>query len=210
MAKVLVCGHEVSEFDFQSRFYVNFRTYTIRKGMNNIIPPPSYRLNNATVVLLHGWFWQLITCKGLYATKPNLLTTQVSKTFQYFGNVKHNLAPPNIVNESPWSVRCQSARYSPDLSLWLCVRSWNPRLWALLALFHRQGFCNVSEISWTIGLRYYDHLGLCLSHKCLLLPWFYVPDLEYIHLSGFLITHRMNQCTTCQRTNYQDTSYHNG
>ena len=37
MVKSLYCGIVVSEFELQSRFYVHFRTNTLRKGMNFLI-----------------------------------------------------------------------------------------------------------------------------------------------------------------------------
>ena len=37
MAKMLDCSLQVSEFEFQLRFYVHFRTYTIEKSVNLLI-----------------------------------------------------------------------------------------------------------------------------------------------------------------------------
>ena len=53
MVDVLDCGLEVSMFEFQSCYYVHFRTNTVGKGMNPIIPL-SYRLNSITAVLQQG------------------------------------------------------------------------------------------------------------------------------------------------------------
>ena len=39
MVKALDCGIVVSEFEFQSRYYVHFRTNTIGKVMNPLILP---------------------------------------------------------------------------------------------------------------------------------------------------------------------------
>ena len=39
MVKVMDCGIVVSEFEFQSRYYVHFQTNTLRKGMNPLILP---------------------------------------------------------------------------------------------------------------------------------------------------------------------------
>ena len=36
MVKVMVCEIVVSEFEFQSRYYVHFQTNTLRKDMNLI------------------------------------------------------------------------------------------------------------------------------------------------------------------------------
>ena len=36
-----------------------------------IIPPPSYRLNSTTSVLLQGWLWHQITHKGWYVIKQS-------------------------------------------------------------------------------------------------------------------------------------------
>ena len=55
MAKVLECNLKISELELQSRYYICFRTNTIGKGMNTLIPP-SCRLYSITAVL-HGWLW---------------------------------------------------------------------------------------------------------------------------------------------------------
>ena len=39
MAKAMDCGIVVCEFVLQSRYYVHFREYTLRKGMNPLILP---------------------------------------------------------------------------------------------------------------------------------------------------------------------------
>ena len=39
MVKAMDCGIVVSEFEFQSRYYVHFRTSTLGKGMNPLILP---------------------------------------------------------------------------------------------------------------------------------------------------------------------------
>ena len=39
VAIVLVCDIVVSEFELQSCYYVHFRTDTLGKGMNPLIPP---------------------------------------------------------------------------------------------------------------------------------------------------------------------------
>ena len=41
IAKELDCGLEVSEFERQSRYYVYFRTNTLEKSINHLIPPPA-------------------------------------------------------------------------------------------------------------------------------------------------------------------------
>ena len=38
VTKVLDCGIEVNEFEFQSRYYVHFRNNALKKGMKPIIP----------------------------------------------------------------------------------------------------------------------------------------------------------------------------
>ena len=53
MVKVLDCGIVVSEFELQSHYYVHFRTNTIGKGMNPLIPP-RYVLYSITAVLIEG------------------------------------------------------------------------------------------------------------------------------------------------------------
>ena len=63
MVKALDCGIVVSEFKFQSRYYVHFQTNTLGKAIN--LPyPPSYGLNSTTTVLFKGWVWHSITDKG--------------------------------------------------------------------------------------------------------------------------------------------------
>ena len=39
MVKAIDCGIVVSEFIFQSRYYVHFRANTLGKGMNHLILP---------------------------------------------------------------------------------------------------------------------------------------------------------------------------
>ena len=39
MVKALDCGIVVSEFELQSRYYVQFRTDTLGKGMDSLIIP---------------------------------------------------------------------------------------------------------------------------------------------------------------------------
>ena len=39
MVKAMDCGIVVSEFEFQSRYYIPFGTNTLRKGMNSLILP---------------------------------------------------------------------------------------------------------------------------------------------------------------------------
>ena len=51
MAKVLDYSFEVSEFEFQSHYYIHSRTNTLQKGMNPSYPP-SYMLSSITAVLL--------------------------------------------------------------------------------------------------------------------------------------------------------------
>ena len=41
MVKVQDCSLEVSEFEFQSSYYVDVQTNIIGKGMNPLIPPSS-------------------------------------------------------------------------------------------------------------------------------------------------------------------------
>ena len=40
MVKMLDCSLEVSEFEFQLRYYVDFQPYTFGKDMNSLIPLP--------------------------------------------------------------------------------------------------------------------------------------------------------------------------
>ena len=48
---MLNSGHQVSEYKFQSGNYIRFRTNTLEKGMNPLIPH-IYGLNSITTVLL--------------------------------------------------------------------------------------------------------------------------------------------------------------
>ena len=41
MVRALDCGIVASEFELQSRYYVHFRTNTLEKVMNSLIPPPA-------------------------------------------------------------------------------------------------------------------------------------------------------------------------
>ncbi len=50
MVKAMDCGTVVSEFEFQSRYYVHFRTNTLDKRYEPPYPP-SYGLNSTTTVL---------------------------------------------------------------------------------------------------------------------------------------------------------------
>ena len=54
--KALDCGIVVSEFVFQSGYYVHFQANTLGKGMNPLILP-CYGLNSTTTVLLGEWLW---------------------------------------------------------------------------------------------------------------------------------------------------------
>ena len=67
--KVMNCRLEVSEFEFQSRYYIHFRTNTLWKGMNPFTPPPIYMLNSTITVLLQGWLRHQITHEDWYAIK---------------------------------------------------------------------------------------------------------------------------------------------
>ena len=82
----------------------------------------------------------------------------------------------------------------------------------------RPGSCNLSKISWPIWLLCRN---LCvfifntrsLSCFCKLIAQFQLVNFPnsstlYVHLCGFQITRRVKQCTTCQRTNYYNTTCH--
>ena len=56
MVKAMDCGIVVSEFVFQSCYYVHFRANTLGKSMNPTYPP-TYGLNSTTTVLLGEWVW---------------------------------------------------------------------------------------------------------------------------------------------------------
>ena len=68
MANILDCDILASEFELKLRYYVQFWTNTLGKGMNPFILP-SYGLNSATTVLLKEWLWYLITHESWYAFK---------------------------------------------------------------------------------------------------------------------------------------------
>ena len=59
------CGIVVSEFVFQSHYYVHFRA----KERYEPSYPPSYGLNSTTTVLRWEWIWHEITYKGWYGVK---------------------------------------------------------------------------------------------------------------------------------------------
>ena len=56
MVKAMDCGMVISEFIFQSRYYVHFRANTLGKGMKPSYPP-SNGLNSTITVLLEEWVW---------------------------------------------------------------------------------------------------------------------------------------------------------
>ena len=56
MVKAMDCGIVLSEFVFQSRYYVHFQAITLGKGMKPSYPP-SYGLNSTTTVLLGEKLW---------------------------------------------------------------------------------------------------------------------------------------------------------
>ena len=56
MVKAMDCGIIVSEFVFQSRYYVHFRANT-RGEMYEPPYPSNYGLNSTTTVLLGEWLW---------------------------------------------------------------------------------------------------------------------------------------------------------
>ena len=57
VAKVLDCDIIVNEFELQSHYYVHFRTNTVEKGMNPLIPFFNYGFNSITSGLLRRWLW---------------------------------------------------------------------------------------------------------------------------------------------------------
>ena len=54
--KAMDSGIVLSEFVFQSRYYVHFRTNTLGKRYEPPYPP-SYGLNSTSTVLLGEWLW---------------------------------------------------------------------------------------------------------------------------------------------------------
>ena len=56
MVKAMDFGIVVSEFVFQSRYYVHFRANTLGKGIEPPYPP-SYGLNSPNTVPLGDWLW---------------------------------------------------------------------------------------------------------------------------------------------------------
>ena len=53
--KVLDCGHEVSEFELQLRYYIHFRTNTLGKDMKTLYPR-IYGLNCIPAVFYNEGF----------------------------------------------------------------------------------------------------------------------------------------------------------
>ena len=56
MVKAMACGIVLSEFVFQSRYYVHFRANTLGESYEPLYPT-SYGLNSTTTVLLGEWGW---------------------------------------------------------------------------------------------------------------------------------------------------------
>ena len=70
MVKAMDCWIVISEFELQSRYYVQFWTNTHGEGYETpLSPPPAMGLNSTTIVLLDGWLWHQITYNGWYAIK---------------------------------------------------------------------------------------------------------------------------------------------
>ena len=77
MAKVFDCNLKVSEFKFKSCCYVHFWTNSFGKGMNPLIPTPSYGLNSITVIFLQGQLRHWITCEIFKPNKENKQRKQI-------------------------------------------------------------------------------------------------------------------------------------
>ena len=75
VAEVMDCSFEVNEFELQSHYYLHFRTC---KGMNPLIPLPSYEVNSITTVKRQGWLRHEITREGWYAIKQSSQTKRDS------------------------------------------------------------------------------------------------------------------------------------
>ena len=61
MIKVLDFGLKVSVFELQSCYYVHFRTNTLRKGMNPIIPPVMGWIVSLPFFYMEGFGIKLLT-----------------------------------------------------------------------------------------------------------------------------------------------------
>ena len=77
VVNMLDCNMVDSEFERQSRYYVQFRTNTIRIIWTPL-SPNSYRLNSITAVFLQGWLWYKIAHEGWYAIKQSYKTIILS------------------------------------------------------------------------------------------------------------------------------------
>ena len=65
MAKVFDCGHDVNEFELESRCYVHFHTNSLSKGMNVLIHTQIISL----LFFCKYSFWFYIAHKGWCAIK---------------------------------------------------------------------------------------------------------------------------------------------
>ena len=70
VANVLNCDIEVSEFELQLRYYIHFRTNSLEKATNSLIPP-RWTLNSTYTLFLQGWLWHYVTHEGWYAIKQS-------------------------------------------------------------------------------------------------------------------------------------------
>ena len=67
MAKLLDCDIVLSEFDLHSRCYIHFRTNTLGKGMNPLIPTAMEW--NSVINVQQEWLWHWITNEVWYDIK---------------------------------------------------------------------------------------------------------------------------------------------
>ena len=107
-----------------------------------------------------------------------------------------------------------------DLPLLLCSSPWNLMFWAHMTLPVSRGLCNPCKISWSICLLWSTVDSTFPRRKTFgcfrdVMVQFEVVGNDflnkytlYVHQSGFKITRRGKQCTTCQHTNFPNTTNH--
>ena len=126
VTNILDCCITASEFQFQSRYYVHFRSNTFGKGMNSLNPYSSFGSNSTNSFLLQGWLWQEITHKDLLAkklrnqTKPNNLSLTPENTLSIYVTDNKNLIAGTPVLEHSYI----SYVMIRDVNLKTCRKRW--------------------------------------------------------------------------------------
>ena len=161
---------------------------------------------------------------GISVSRASISYEGESKVLQYFGNVQSGsswcFCWGHEGDKPHWTMRCQAHLiffkwYLLDLFPWLRTLSWNPQFYLTLSDNWSSSWAKFLEPSAFIN--YCDQLHHHLLHNkcfCLLLRYYglvqthkaKVPKLVYVAYSSVWITHRVKWCTTCQPTNYHNTT----